>query len=177
MLSVPPNWDGNFCRSFFFWRWSHKSRFRFHNFISSVPILNKPNKKERRKYNLSFEFYDVEEMMNCRNGFCHSSAFLHICEFQKSNCLLLNIKLPFRFFVIQLLQFKTSSIVVSHYQCMHIKLYKMHFSQGKFNLWALKNEKFTTHQNQRVFKKICAGPLINQFIPMGYNQRLIPFMF
>ena len=112
-----------------------ESQIQISIFISSVPILNKPNHKERwRRYNTSFEFYNVVGMMNCRNGFCHSSAFLHICEFQKSNCLLLNIKLPFRFFVIQLLQFKTSSIVVSHYQCMHIKLYKMHCSQGKFNL-------------------------------------------
>ena len=137
--SLSPNWDGNFLRSFFSWWWSHKSRFRFHNFIASVPILNKPNHIERRRrYNISFEFYNVGEMMNCRNGFCHFSAFLHICEFQKSNSLLSNIKLASRFFVVQLLQFKTSSIAISQYQCMNIKLCTMHYSQGKFNQWALK---------------------------------------
>ena len=94
-----------------------ESQIQISNFISSVPILNKPNHKERwRRYNLSFGFYNVSEMMNCRNGFCHSSAILHICEFQKSNSLLSNIKLAFRFFVVQLLQFKTSSIAISQYQ-------------------------------------------------------------
>ena len=102
-----------------------ESQIQISNFISSVPILNKPNHKERRRrYNTSFEFYNVGGMMNCRNGFCHSSVFLHICEFQKSNSLLSNIKLAFRFFVVQLLQFETSSIVISQYhkyayQTMH----------------------------------------------------------
>ena len=94
-----------------------ESQIQISNFISSVPIFDKPNHNDRwRRYNLSFGFYNEGEMMNCRNGFCHSSAILHICEFQKSNSLLSNIKLAFRFFVVQLLQFKTSSIAISQYQ-------------------------------------------------------------
>ena len=140
--SLPPNWDGNFRKSFFLWwwtRWSHKSRFPI-----SFPLCqywtNPIIKKEGGDTTplLSFTMWVgwwTAEMVSAI-----SVPFCTFASFQKSNSLLSNIKLAFRFFVVQLLQFKTSSIAISQYQCMNIKLCTMHYSQGKFNLWALKNE-------------------------------------